>query len=174
MAKDMTTGSPAKHIIAFAVPVFIGSIFQQFYNIVDTMIVGRFVGVNALAAVGSTSSIMFCVQGLATGLTTGFGVVISQTYGAKNSKRLRHHVAMSSYLSIILAVVLTGVLLMGNQPLLRIMNTPEEIFSGAATYLGIIFAGFFATIGYNLFAAVLRAIGDSKTPLYCKGRNDVL
>lgn len=166
MAKDMTTGSPAKHIIAFAVPVFIGSIFQQFYNIVDTMIVGRFVGVNALAAVGSTSSIMFCVQGLATGLTTGFGVVISQTYGAKNSKRLRHHVAMSSYLSIILVVVLTGVLLLGNQPLLRIMNTPEEIFAGAATYLGIIFAGFFATIGYNLFAAVLRAIGDSKTPLY--------
>ena len=166
MATDMTTGSPAKHIIAFAVPVFIGSIFQQFYNIVDTMIVGRFVGVNALAAVGSTSSIMFCVQGLATGLTTGFGVVISQTYGAKNSKRLRHHVAMSNYLSIILAVVLTGILLLGNQPLLRIMNTPEEIFGGAATYLGIIFAGFFATIGYNLFAAVLRAIGDSKTPLY--------
>ena len=166
MAKDMTSGSPVKHIIAFAIPVFIGSIFQQFYNIVDTIIVGRFVGVNALAAVGSTSSIMFCVQGLATGLTTGFGVVISQTYGAKNSKNLRHYVAMSTYLMIILSVVLTGILLLVNKPLLHIMNTPEEIFGGAATYLGIIFAGFCATIGYNLFAAILRAIGDSKTPLY--------
>ena len=166
MAKDMTSGSPIKHIIGFAVPVFLGSIFQQFYNIVDTMIVGRFVGVNALAAVGSTSSIMFCVQGIATGLTTGFGVLISQSFGAKNEKGLRHRVAMSTYLTVMISILVTAILLLVNKPLLHTMNTPEEIFGGASTYLGIIFAGFFATMGYNLFAAILRAIGDSKTPLY--------
>lgn len=166
MAKDMTTGSPAKLIIGFAVPVFIGSIFQQLYNIVDTMIVGRFVGVNALAAVGSTASIMFCVQGIAMGMTTGFGVMISQAFGAKDEKGLRHTVAMSVYLTTLITAVVTAVLLLVNRPLLTMMNTPMEIFDGAFTYLSIIFAGFCATIVYNLFAAILRAIGDSKTPLY--------
>ena len=166
MAKDMTKGSPARHILGFAIPIFIGSIFQQFYNIVDTMIVGRFVGVNALAAVGSTSSIMFCVQGIAMGMTTGFGVVVSQAFGAKNEKELRHSVAMSAWLTILLSAVVTAGLLIANKPLLRTMNTPDEIFGGASTYLTIIFAGFCATMAYNLFAAVLRAIGDSKTPLY--------
>ena len=136
MAKDMTSGSPVKHIIGFAIPIFIGSIFQQFYNIVDTMIVGRFVGVNALAAVGSTASIMFCVQGIAMGMTTGFGVMISQAFGAKNDRSLRHNVAMSMYLTILLSVIVTTILLVINKPLLHIMNTPEEIFGGASTYLG--------------------------------------
>ncbi len=166
MAKDMTSGNPTKLIITFAIPVFIGSIFQQFYNLVDTMIVGRFVGVNALAAVGSTSSIMFCVQGIAIGMTTGFGVVVSQAFGAKDQKALRHYVAMCSYLTILLTIAVTAFLLLINRPLLRQMNTPEEIFHGASTYLAIIFAGFCAMIAYNLFAAILRAIGDSRTPLY--------
>ena len=166
MAKDMTSGSPVKLIVAFAIPIFVGSIFQQFYNIVDTMIVGRFVGVNALAAVGSTSSIMFCIQGIASGMTTGFGVMISQAFGAKNEKSLRHNVAMSNYLTAMLSVVLTVILLTVNKPLLRLMNTPIEIFEGASTYLRIIYTGFCATMVYNLLAAVLRAVGDSKTPLY--------
>ena len=166
MAKDMTSGSPVKLIITFAIPILIGNIFQQFYNIVDTVIVGRFVGVNALAAVGSTSSIMFCVQGIAMGMTTGFGVVISQAFGAKNDRELRHSVAMSTYLTAIIAIAVTAILLLVNKSILHIMNTPEEIFEGAATYLGIIFAGFFAAMAYNLFAAILRAIGDSRTPLY--------
>lgn len=166
MAKDMTKGNPVKLIAAFAIPIFIGNLFQQFYNIVDIMIVGRFVGVNALAAVGSTSSIMFCVQGIATGMTTGFGVVVSQAFGAKNEKSLRHHVAMSGYLTVFLAVVMTTLLLAVNKSLLQLMNTPEEIFGGAFTYLSIIYGGFCATIAYNLFASILRAIGDSKTPLY--------
>ena len=166
MAKDMTTGRPGKLILGFAIPVFIGSIFQQLYNIVDTMIVGRFVGVNALAAVGSTASIMFCVQGIAMGMTTGFGVMISQAFGAKDEKELRHTVAMSVYLTALITAVVTAALLIVNRPLLTMMNTPVEIFDGAFTYLSIIFAGFCATIVYNLFAAILRAIGDSKTPLY--------
>lgn len=166
MAKDMTSGSPVKLIIAFAIPIFIGSLFQQFYNIVDTMIVGRFVGVNALAAVGSTGSIMFCVQGLASGLTTGFGVVIAQSFGAKDKKGLRHYVAMSNKLTLFLSVVITAILLICNGPLLKIMNTPDYIFDGAYTYLFIIFAGYIAMMAYNSLAAILRAIGDSRTPLY--------
>ena len=166
MAKDMTSGNPVKLIIAFALPIFIGNVFQQFYNIVDTMIVGRFVGVSALAAVGSTSSIMFCIQGIASGMTTGFGVLISQAFGAKDEKRLRHNVSMSNYLTAILSITLTILLLNINKPLLQLMNTPAEIFQGASTYLAIIYAGFCATMVYNLLAAVLRAIGDSKTPLY--------
>lgn len=166
MAKDMTTGSPVKLLIAFAMPVFLGNVFQQFYNLVDTMIVGRFVGVNALAAVGSTSSIMFCVQGIATGMTTGFGVLISQAFGAKKQRDLRHYVWMSLYLTIALAVMVSAGLLWGNHWILHKMNTPAEIFGGASTYLAIIYAGFCATMLYNLFAAVLRAIGDSRTPLY--------
>lgn len=166
MAKDMTKGSPVKLIIAFAMPIFIGNLFQNFYNIVDTMIVGRFVGVNALAAVGSTGSIMFCVQGLAMGMTTGFGVVIAQAFGAKNEKLLRHYVAMSHYLTLIISVSATGLLLFANRTVLELMNTPEKIFEEAYIYLFIVFAGFIAMMAYNLFAAILRAIGDSRTPLY--------
>lgn len=166
MAKDMTQGSPVKLIIAFAVPIFIGNLFQNFYNIVDTMIVGRFVGVNALAAVGSTGSIMFCVQGLAMGMTTGFGVVISQAFGARDEKTLRHYVAMSNYLTLIISAAATVILLLVNRKVLELMNTPDNIFQGAYTYLFIIYAGFIAMMAYNLFAAVLRAIGDSRTPLY--------
>lgn len=162
----MTVGSPVKLIIAFAIPIFIGNLFQNFYNIVDTMIVGRFVGVNALAAVGSTGSIMFCVLGLAMGMTTGFGVVISQKFGAKDEKSVRHHVVMSCYLTLIIAAAATTILLLVLNKVLHIMNTPKEIFEDAAIYLRIVFAGFAATMSYNLFAAILRAIGDSKTPLY--------
>lgn len=166
MAKDMTSGSPVKLIVAFAMPIFIGNLFQNFYNIVDTMIVGRFVGVNALAAVGSTGSIMFCVQGLAMGMTTGFGVVISQAFGARDEKALRHYVAMAHYLTALIAALATALLLACNRLVLTIMNTPDNIFDGAYTYLFIIFAGFVVMMAYNLFAAILRAIGDSRTPLY--------
>lgn len=166
MAKDMTTGGPAKLIIAFALPIFIGNLFQQFYNIVDTMIVGRFVGVNALAAVGSTGSVMFCVQGLAMGLTTGFGVVLSQAFGARDEKSLRHYVCMSNYLTLIVSVTATVLLLGINRLILRIMNTPAEIFDGASTYLSIIYAGYLPMMAYNQLSAILRALGDSRTPLY--------
>lgn len=166
MAKDMTAGNPIKLIVAFAIPIFIGNLFQQFYNIVDTMIVGRFVGVNALAAVGSTGSIMFCVQGLAMGLTTGFGVVISQAFGAQDEKNLRHYVWISNLLTIGISAAATALLLIINRSILHQMNTPPEIFDGAKTYLAIVFAGFFPMMAYNQLAAILRAVGDSRTPLY--------
>lgn len=166
MAKDMTKGNVVGLILGFALPVFLGNLFQSFYNIVDSVIVGRFVGVNALAAVGSTGSVMFCVQGLAQGLATGFGVVVAQTFGAKDQKGLRHYVAMSHYLMILVSVAATALLLFINRPVLRLLNTPDNIMKDASMYLQIIYAGFFVMMAYNLFAAVLRAIGDSRTPLY--------
>ena len=126
MAKNMTEGKPLKLILAFMFPVLCGNLFQNFYNIVDSMIVGRFLGVDALAAVGSTTSLNFLVVGWITGMTSGFGILISQAYGAKDEKRLRHYVAMSTYLCVILAIIMTTGLLLANGWILTTMNTPEK------------------------------------------------
>ena len=166
MIKDMTKGTPWKLIFAFMVPVCCGNIFQNFYNIVDSMIVGRFLGVDALAAVGSTSSINFLVIGWITGMTSGFGIQLSQAFGANDQKRLRHYLAMSVYLCIGLAVLMTVGLLAANSAILQWMNTPEGIFYDTKKYIGIIYAGLPVTILYNMLATVARALGDSKTPLY--------
>ena len=166
MIKDMTKGTPWKLIFAFMVPVCCGNIFQNFYNIVDSMIVGRFLGVEALAAVGSTSSINFLVIGWITGMTSGFGIQLSQAFGANDQKRLRHYLAMSVYLCVGLAIFMTAGLLLANNAILQWMNTPEEIFTDTAKYIGIIYAGLPVTILYNMLATVARALGDSKTPLY--------
>lgn len=166
MIKDMTKGTPWKLVFAFMVPVCCGNIFQNFYNIVDSMIVGRFLGVEALAAVGSTGSINFLVIGWIVGMTSGFGIQLSQAFGANNRKLLRHYLAMSVYLCIGLAVFMTAGLLLANSTILQWMNTPKEIFSDTAKYIGIIYAGLPVTILYNMLATVARALGDSKTPLY--------
>ena len=166
MIKDMTKGTPWKLIFFFMVPVCCGNIFQNFYNIVDSMIVGRFLGVEALAAVGSTGSINFLVIGWITGMTSGFGIQLSQAFGANDHKRLRHYLAMSVYLCIGLAVLMTGGLLLANGLILHWMNTPEDIFFNTKKYLGIIYAGLPVTILYNMLATIARALGDSKTPLY--------
>ena len=146
-------------------PVLCGNLFQNFYNIVDSMIVGRFLGVDALAAVGSTTSLNFLVVGWITGMTSGFGILISQAYGAKDEKRLKHYVAMSTYLCIALAVVMTVGLLLANGWILTTMNTPEKIYADTWEYIAIIYAGLPATILYNMLAAIARSLGDSKTPL---------
>ena len=166
MAKNMTEGKPLKLILAFMFPVLCGNLFQNFYNIVDSMIVGRFLGVDALAAVGSTTSLNFLVVGWITGMTSGFGILISQAYGAKDEKRLKHYVAMSTYLCIALAVVMTVGLLLANGWILTTMNTPEKIYADTWEYIAIIYAGLPATILYNMLAAIARSLGDSKTPLY--------
>lgn len=165
MAKNMTEGKPLKLILAFMFPVLCGNLFQNFYNIVDSMIVGRFLGVDALAAVGSTTSLNFLVVGWITGMTSGFGILISQAYGAKDVKRLKHYVAMSTYLCIALAVVMTVGLLLANGWILTTMNTPEKIYADTWEYIAIIYAGLPATILYNMLAAIARSLGDSKTPL---------
>ncbi|MCI6044424.1 MATE family efflux transporter [bacterium] len=166
MTNDMTTGTPWKLILKFVIPVALGNIFQQIYSIVDSIIVGRFVGVEALAAVGVTGPLTFIVLGWVTGITSGFSILISQSYGAGDQKRLRHYVAMSLYLCVALAVLMTVGCLAANRWLLRLMNTPENIMDATGLYIGIIYAGLAASIAYNMLSGILRALGDSRTPLY--------
>lgn len=166
MTNDMTKGNILKIMILFSIPLLIGNVFQQFYNMVDTIIVGRYVGVNALAAVGSTSSLVFLVNGFISGLTSGFSVLVSQKYGAKDEKKLRKAVASSIILSLFSIVIITLVSLLAAKPLLNLMNTPKNIINDSITYVIIIFTGTIATYMYNFLAGILRALGDSKTPLY--------
>ena len=166
MTNDMTTGNPVKLILLFSIPLLIGNIFQQFYSMVDTIIVGRFVGVEALAAVGTTSSMVFLVNGFVMGLTSGFAVLISQKYGAKDEAGVKKAVASSITLSIIATIIVTFISVISAKPLLALMNTPSNIMKDASTYIIILYAGNIAIIFYNMMAAILRALGDSKTPLY--------
>lgn len=166
MTNDMTTGNPVKLILLFSIPLLIGNIFQQFYSMVDTIIVGRFIGVEALAAVGTTSSMVFLVNGFVMGLTSGFAVLISQKYGAKDEVGVKEAVASSIILSIIATILVTFISVLSAKPLLTLMNTPSNIMKDASTYIIILYAGNIAIIFYNMMAAILRALGDSKTPLY--------
>ena len=166
MTKDMTSGSPMKLILAFSIPILLGNLFQQFYSMVDTAIVGKYIGVEALAAVGSTGSLTFLIVDFALGLTAGFAVPIAQTFGANDYKKMRHYVAMSIYLCVFLTVILTLLSVFMTRPLLELLHTPSDIIDDAYAYLVVIFAGLGTTIFYNMIAGILRSIGDSRTPLY--------
>ncbi|CEH34097.1 MATE efflux protein [Romboutsia lituseburensis] len=166
MTKDMTHGNPVKLILYFSIPLLIGNIFQQFYSMVDTIIVGRFLGVKALAAVGSTGSLTFLIIGFVLGLTSGFSVLVSQRFGANDEEGLKKAVASATLLSIVMAIIITILSLLAAKPLLHIMNTPDDIIESAYSYIFVIFAGTFATFFYNMISSILRALGDSKTPLY--------
>ena len=166
MTNDMTKGNPLKIFIFFSIPLLIGNVFQQLYSMVDTIIVGRFVGVDALAAVGSTGSMFFLVNGMILGLTSGFGVLVSQKFGAKDEVGIKKAVASNITLTLISTLLMTIIALLVKNPLLRIMNTPENIFDNANAYITIIFAGLITQALYNMSAGILRALGDSKTPLY--------
>ena len=162
----MTAGSPAKLIIRFMIPMFLGNLFQQFYNVVDSIVAGQFLGVQALAAIGSTGSLMFFVIGWLNGLTSGFAIMVAQCFGAKKEDRMRHYVAMSVYLSVAFALVMTIGLTLANEPILRLMNYSEEIMPEVKAYMGIIYAGLLVTVAYDALSAFLRALGDSRSPLY--------
>ncbi len=166
MESKMTQGRPLTLLLKFVIPIFLGFIFQQFYNMVDTVIVGRFVSPGALAAVGSTGTIMFLIMGLANGMTTGYTVLISQKYGAGDTDGTRRAFVNAILLGIISTLIITAISLMIMHPILRIMNTPADIYDDAYAYISTICAGSIALIGYNLLAASLRAIGNSRTPLY--------
>lgn len=166
LQKDMTSGSPAKIILDFTLPIFIGNVFQQFYNMADTVIVGKFVGTKALAAVGSTGTIMFLIIGFVLGMTAGFTVLTAQRFGAGDKKAMRQTVASAALLSVGMSVILTIVSMVFMRPLLDFMHTPADIFDDAYAYIMIICAGIFAQMLYNLLASVLRALGNSKIPLY--------
>lgn len=166
MELDMTKGNPLKLIVKFMIPLIIGNVFQQFYNMVDTIIVGRFVGVNALAAVGATGTIMFLIIGFMQGLTTGFTVLTAQRFGAGDYPGMKKSVGNAAVLSIIFTIIGTTVSVLCMDGLLRLMNTPEDIFADSKAYIMIICIGMGCNILYNLLASILRAVGNSKVPLY--------
>lgn len=163
---DMTSGSPAKLIIRFMIPMCLGNIFQQFYNIADSIVAGQFIGVRALAAIGSTGALMFFVTGWLNGLSSGFAILVSQWFGAKQYDRMRHYVAMSVCLAAGFAVLMTAVFLTFNEPILKMMNYSDDIMPDVTSYMTIIYAGLIVTAAYNALAAFLRALGDSRSPLY--------
>ena len=162
---DMTKGSPMSIILKFTMTLLLGNIAQQLYNIADTIIVGRCVNPEALAAVGSTGTIMFLMFGTSNGMVAGFSILTSQRYGAMDSKGVKASVTNGFYLSMIVAFLITTVGLAFMRPLLVLMNTPEDIFDYAITYISTICAGIVCIILYNYCASLMRAVGNSKMPL---------
>ncbi len=166
MTKDLTSGSPLKVILMFTFPLVLGNLFQQFYALADTIIVGRFCGVSALASVGATGSVNYLILGFVIGVCNGFAIPIAQLFGARDYKDLRRHVANAAWLCIAASVVLTIATVALTRPMMQLMQTPADILDGAVIYIGWIFAGIPFIFLYNMVAAIMRALGDSKTPLY--------
>jgi MATE efflux family protein len=166
MAKDMTSGKPIKLIWNFTIPLLIGNLFQQLYNMADTFIVGRTIGVHALASVGSTGSIIFLILGFANGLTAGLAIPLAQRYGAKNYSGVKRSFYVSILISAVVAILLTILSMIFCRQILEVMQTPAEIIDGAYDYLMVIFAGIFSSMAFNLLSNIFRSIGDAKTPLY--------
>ncbi len=164
-AKDMTVGSPMKLILGFAVPLLFGFLFQQFYSVVDTIIVGKTLGVDALAGVGATGSVNFLVIGFCMGVCSGFAIPVAQKFGAKDYVTMRRFIANSVWLSIGFAAVMTVLVSIFCRQILTLMRTPEDILEYAYSYIVIVFIGIPATYLYNLLSGFIRSIGDSKTPL---------
>lgn len=163
--QDMTSGSPARLIMLFAIPLMLGNIFQQLYTMVDTIVVGQIVGVQALAALGAVEWVMWLVLGVASGMTQGFSILIAQYYGAREIKDLKKALAHSYILTAILAAAVLVVSQAGAYGLLRFLNTPENIIGMSMSYLRVVFCGIPMIAAYNIFASALRAMGNSKTPL---------
>lgn len=166
MIKNMTSGSPAKLLFFFSLPLLIGNLFQQLYNITDILLVGRLIGVNALAAVGATAPIFFVFLLIAFGFTGGLTVITAQRFGAGDiegvRKSMTHCIIASTALSVLISIIL-GVFL---TPLLKIMNVPEEILDDAYNFMAVLTGGMVMIVFYNLLSGFIRALGDSKTPLY--------
>lgn len=163
--RDMTEGSPMKLILGFSIPLLFGALFQQFYSVVDTVIVGQFLGVKALAGVGATGSVNFMVVGFCMGICSGFAIPVSHKFGAKDYSGMRRFVANSVWLSAGFAVVITLLVSLLCRDILTWMNTPEDIFEEAYIYILIIFIGIPATFLYNILSGIIRSMGDSRTPL---------
>ena len=166
MTKDLTVGSPMRLILQFAIPLVFGNLFQQMYNMIDTIIVGRYLGLNALTSVGATTSIMFLIIGFCLGTCSGLTVPVAQQFGAKNYEKMRAFIMNAAYLSVFLAAVLTVVTALLCDDILTWMRTPEDIFDGAYNYLFVIFLGIPFTFLYNVVSGIIRAMGDSRTPFY--------
>ncbi len=166
MVHDMTQGKPIRLILSFCIPLLLGNLFQQMYNMVDSIIVGKYVGVGALAAVGSTGALNFLILGFAMGLCSGFTIPISQAFGANDVPNLKRYVTNAAWLSLFIGVLLTLVTTFGTKQFLIWMQTPEDIFEDAYRYIWTLFAGILVIFLYNLLSGIMRALGDSRTPLY--------
>ena len=165
MVKDMTNGSPSRHILGFAVPMLFGMLFQQFYNLVDTIIVGKTLGVEALAGVGATGSINFMIIGFCMGVCNGFVIPVAQCFGAKKPADLRKYVFNGYICSVVFSIVLTLASVIFCRRILIIMNTPADIIDHAYNYIVVIFIGIPTVFLYNMVSGVIRSLGDSKTPV---------
>ncbi|MCQ2520710.1 MAG: MATE family efflux transporter, partial [Lachnospiraceae bacterium] len=166
MELDMTKGSPFKLILKFIYPVILGNLFQQFYNMVDTIIVGKCVGFDALAAVGATGTINFLIIGFTVGLSGGFTVIVAQKFGAGDREGVRTASLCTMFLSLVFTVIITIISILGMPKLLNIMNTPDDIYDMSYSYIIIIVSGLCFTVLYNMAASLLRAVGNSQIPLY--------
>ena len=163
--KDMTSGRPLGLIVAFALPLMAGSVFQQLYTVVDTMVVGKALGVDALAALGATDWLSWMILGMVQGFTQGFGILMAREFGAKDMGSLRKVVGVSVTLSVLFAAVLLAGAQSVARPMLRLLQTPDRVLGDSMRYIRIYFAGIPVIIAYNLLATVLRSLGDSRTPL---------
>lgn len=163
--KDLTQGNVFKLILGFSIPLLFGMLFQQFYSMVDTIIVGRYLGVSALAEVGSTGSINFMIIGFCMGVCNGFAIPVAQKFGARNYKLLRKYVFNSGVMTVVFSLVMTLIVCLFCRNILVFMNTPNDIIDGAYSYIFVIFLGIPVTYLYNLLAGIIRSLGDSKTPL---------
>lgn len=166
MKQDLTEGNILKQLVIFAIPLLIGNLFQQLYNTVDSIIVGNFVGKNALAAVGASGPIINMLVGFFLGLATGASVVISQYFGAKDDKRLHDAVHTAMTLTIVVGIALTLIGTLISPLMVAWIGTPEEVFADAVLYLRIYFIGILGLLMYNMGSGILRAVGDSRRPLY--------
>ncbi|MGN0479455.1 MAG: MATE family efflux transporter, partial [Hominenteromicrobium sp.] len=164
--QNMTQGSPARLIFSFAIPLMLGNAFQQFYTVVDTAIVGQALGVSALAALGAADWLNWLVLGVIQGFAQGFSIHMAQRFGADDEEGLNRSIGATITLAAVISVVMLILSQAAMGPVLRAMNTPEEVIGGAFTYLRIMFAGIPVIMAYNVLASILRALGDSKTPLY--------
>lgn len=167
MQKDLTTGNPLKLLILFSIPLLIGNLFQQFYNIADIVIVGRTLGIDELAAVGATAPLFFLIVFVVVGLTNGFSIVTGQRFGAKDYVGVRKSVTISTILSTAFTLIFTIFSIIFMPEILRVMNIPTNIYHNAYWYIQIIILGLISSNFYNLLANILKALGDTKTPLYC-------
>ena len=164
--KDLTKGSILKTILFFSIPILIGNLFQQLYNLVDTVIVGNILGVSQLAAVGATGSLSFLIVGFVNGMTNGFSLLVARSFGANQFAQMKRHIAGSVLLGTAAGTVMTVLSLLFLRPMLHLIRIPADILDSSHAYISVIFAGILITMFYNLAASILRAVGDSKTPLY--------
>ncbi len=167
MINDLTKGAPLKLMLLFSIPLLIGNIFQQFYNIADIIIVGRTLGMTALASVGAVSPLFFLIMFIIVGMTNGFAVITGQRFGAKDYEGVRRSVTMSTILSTVFTITFTIICVAAMHHILFLMNVPQEIYKDAYYYIQIVVIGLIVANFYNLLASIIRALGDSMTPLYC-------